>query len=188
MRGGSPNMSRAPIASPPPAAPARSCSPSPRTCCATRSRRSTGRASRRSSETPDPGAIGALFDLLKDATNPVAIVGGADWSPCAGASLRQFRGPPRHPHRRRLPPPGCGRQRLRRLCRPARLWPQSQAAAAHPRRRPADRGRRAAGRSRPPTATSSSPPTIPASYWSTSTPTPTNLAASITPTCRSAPT
>ena len=42
------------------------------------------------SETPDPGAIGALFDLLKDATNPVAIVGGADWSPCAGHHWANF--------------------------------------------------------------------------------------------------
>ena len=42
------------------------------------------------SETPDPGAIGALFDLLKDAANPVAIVGGADWSPCAGHHWANF--------------------------------------------------------------------------------------------------
>ena len=42
------------------------------------------------SETPDPGAIGALFDLLKDATNPIAIVGGADWSPCAGHHWANF--------------------------------------------------------------------------------------------------
>src|SRR5260221_11978533 len=35
------------------------------------------------SEAPDPGAIQALFELLKDATNPIAIVGGADWSPRA---------------------------------------------------------------------------------------------------------
>ena len=34
-------------------------------------------------ETPDPGAIGALFELLKDAAAPLAIIGGADWSPCA---------------------------------------------------------------------------------------------------------
>src|SRR3954467_4698891 len=34
-------------------------------------------------EEPDPGAIQAMFQLLKDATNPVAIVGGADWSPRA---------------------------------------------------------------------------------------------------------
>jgi acetolactate synthase-1/2/3 large subunit len=34
-------------------------------------------------ESPDPGAIAALFELLKDAAAPVAIVGGADWSPCA---------------------------------------------------------------------------------------------------------
>jgi len=41
-------------------------------------------------ETPDPGAIGALIDLLKDATNPLAIVGGADWSPCAGHHWANF--------------------------------------------------------------------------------------------------
>ena len=33
------------------------------------------------------GAMGALFDLLKHATNPVAIVGGADWS---GAAAHHF--------------------------------------------------------------------------------------------------
>ncbi|WP_343343281.1 thiamine pyrophosphate-binding protein [Sphingomicrobium sp. XHP0239] len=32
---------------------------------------------------PDPGAIGALHDLLKDAASPIAIVGGANWDPCA---------------------------------------------------------------------------------------------------------
>ncbi len=41
-------------------------------------------------ETPDPGAIAALFDLLKDATNPLAIIGGADWSPCAGHHWANF--------------------------------------------------------------------------------------------------
>ena len=41
-------------------------------------------------ETPDPGAIGALFELLKEATNPVAIIGGADWSPCAGHHWANF--------------------------------------------------------------------------------------------------
>jgi len=41
-------------------------------------------------ETPDPGAIAALFDLLKQATNPLAIVGGADWSPCAGHHWANF--------------------------------------------------------------------------------------------------
>lgn len=41
-------------------------------------------------ETPDPGAIGAMVELLKDATNPVAIVGGADWSPCAAHHWASF--------------------------------------------------------------------------------------------------
>ena len=36
------------------------------------------------------GAIGALFDLLKDATNPVAIIGGADWSPSAAHHFATF--------------------------------------------------------------------------------------------------
>jgi len=34
-------------------------------------------------EHPDPAAIATLHELLKDAAAPVAIVGGADWSPCA---------------------------------------------------------------------------------------------------------
>ncbi|HVF36916.1 MAG TPA: thiamine pyrophosphate-binding protein [Sphingomicrobium sp.] len=41
-------------------------------------------------EEPDPGAVEALFGLLKDATNPVAIVGGADWSPMAGHHFANF--------------------------------------------------------------------------------------------------
>ena len=41
-------------------------------------------------ETPDPGAIAAMFDLLKDAAAPVAIVGGADWSPCAAHHCANF--------------------------------------------------------------------------------------------------
>ena len=41
-------------------------------------------------EGPDPGAVQALFELLKEATNPVAIVGGADWSPRAGHHFANF--------------------------------------------------------------------------------------------------
>jgi acetolactate synthase-1/2/3 large subunit len=41
-------------------------------------------------EAPDPGAVQALFELLKDATNPVAIVGGADWSPRASHHFANF--------------------------------------------------------------------------------------------------
>jgi len=41
-------------------------------------------------ETPDPGAIGAMVELLKDAAAPLAIVGGADWSPCAGHHWANF--------------------------------------------------------------------------------------------------
>src|SRR5436305_12433448 len=41
-------------------------------------------------EAPDPGAVQALFELLKEATNPVAIVGGADWSPRASHHFANF--------------------------------------------------------------------------------------------------
>ena len=41
-------------------------------------------------ETPDPGAIAAMIDLLKDAAAPVAIIGGADWSPCAAHHWANF--------------------------------------------------------------------------------------------------
>ncbi|MDQ3143806.1 MAG: thiamine pyrophosphate-binding protein [Pseudomonadota bacterium] len=41
-------------------------------------------------ETPDPGAIGAMIELLKEATDPVAIIGGADWSPCAAHHWANF--------------------------------------------------------------------------------------------------
>jgi len=44
------------------------------------------------SETPDPGAIAAMFELLKDAAAPVAIVGGADWNPCAAHHFANFAG------------------------------------------------------------------------------------------------
>jgi acetolactate synthase-1/2/3 large subunit len=37
-----------------------------------------------------PGALGAMFDLLKEATNPVAIIGGADWSPAAAHHFATF--------------------------------------------------------------------------------------------------
>ncbi|MEO7503612.1 MAG: thiamine pyrophosphate-binding protein [Sphingomicrobium sp.] len=39
---------------------------------------------------PCAGAMGALFDLLKDAAAPVAIVGGADWSPAAAHHFATF--------------------------------------------------------------------------------------------------
>jgi acetolactate synthase-1/2/3 large subunit len=41
-------------------------------------------------EGPDAGAIAALFELLKEAAAPVAIVGGADWSPRAGHHFANF--------------------------------------------------------------------------------------------------
>ncbi|MBA3526912.1 MAG: thiamine pyrophosphate-binding protein, partial [Sphingomonas sp.] len=41
-------------------------------------------------EEPDPGALQALFELLKEACAPVAIVGGADWSPRAAHHFANF--------------------------------------------------------------------------------------------------
>src|SRR3954464_2440900 len=41
-------------------------------------------------EAPDAGAIAALFELLKNAAAPVAIVGGADWSPRAAHHFANF--------------------------------------------------------------------------------------------------
>jgi acetolactate synthase-1/2/3 large subunit len=41
-------------------------------------------------EAPDPGAVQALFELLKEATDPLAIVGGADWSPRAAHHFATF--------------------------------------------------------------------------------------------------
>jgi len=41
-------------------------------------------------EAPDPGAVQALIELLKDACSPIAIVGGADWSPRAGHHFGNF--------------------------------------------------------------------------------------------------
>ncbi|HEU5286384.1 MAG TPA: thiamine pyrophosphate-binding protein, partial [Sphingomicrobium sp.] len=41
-------------------------------------------------EAPDPGAIQALFELLKESCAPVAIVGGADWSPRSAHHFANF--------------------------------------------------------------------------------------------------
>ena len=41
-------------------------------------------------EEPDPGAVQAMFELLKEAASPVAIVGGADWSPRAAHHFANF--------------------------------------------------------------------------------------------------
>ena len=41
-------------------------------------------------EAPDPGALQALFELLKEACAPVAIVGGSDWSPRASHHFANF--------------------------------------------------------------------------------------------------
>jgi acetolactate synthase-1/2/3 large subunit len=41
-------------------------------------------------EAPDAGAVQALFQLLKEAVSPVAIVGGADWSPRASHHVANF--------------------------------------------------------------------------------------------------
>ncbi len=45
---------------------------------------------RRSPSRPAPARWQAMFGLLKDATNPVAIVGGADWSPRAAHHFATF--------------------------------------------------------------------------------------------------
>src|SRR5436190_892745 len=39
---------------------------------------------------PCAGAMGVMFDLLKDATNPVAIIGGADWNADAAHHFATF--------------------------------------------------------------------------------------------------
>ena len=39
---------------------------------------------------PCPGAMEAMFGLLKDATNPVAIIGGAGWNPAAAHHFETF--------------------------------------------------------------------------------------------------
>ncbi|HZU50641.1 MAG TPA: thiamine pyrophosphate-binding protein [Sphingomicrobium sp.] len=41
-------------------------------------------------EAADPGAVEALIELLKEAASPVAIVGGADWSPRASHHFANF--------------------------------------------------------------------------------------------------
>ncbi len=41
-------------------------------------------------EAADPGAVQALFELMKNAASPVAIVGGADWSPRAAHHFANF--------------------------------------------------------------------------------------------------
>lgn len=39
---------------------------------------------------PDPDAMLALFDMLGDATDPIAIIGGAGWDACASHWFTQF--------------------------------------------------------------------------------------------------
>ena len=41
-------------------------------------------------QSPDAGAVAALFELLKEAAAPVAIVGGADWGPAAAHHFAEF--------------------------------------------------------------------------------------------------
>jgi acetolactate synthase-1/2/3 large subunit len=41
-------------------------------------------------QTPDAGAMGALFDLIRGAERPVAVIGGADWSPAAAHHFETF--------------------------------------------------------------------------------------------------
>jgi acetolactate synthase I/II/III large subunit len=44
----------------------------------------------RPAQVPDPQAVLALIDLLNDATNPLAIVGGADWDDSAAHHFAHF--------------------------------------------------------------------------------------------------
>lgn len=41
-------------------------------------------------EAADPGAVQALFELLREAASPIAIIGGADWSPRASHHFANF--------------------------------------------------------------------------------------------------
>jgi acetolactate synthase-1/2/3 large subunit len=44
----------------------------------------------RPAQAPDIAALATMFDLLKDAAAPMAIVGGADWDDCAAAHIASF--------------------------------------------------------------------------------------------------
>lgn len=44
----------------------------------------------RPAQHPDPQAMSTLMDLLNDATDPVAIIGGADWNACATHHFTEF--------------------------------------------------------------------------------------------------
>ena len=90
MPAASPNMSPAPGASPPPAAPARWCWRCPRTCCATRSTCPTDRRSRRSPKRPIPARCRRCSNCSRRPARPIAIVGGADWSPRAAHHFANF--------------------------------------------------------------------------------------------------
>ena len=59
---------------------------------------------------PCAGAMEAMFGLLKDATNPVAIIGGAGWDRDAAHHFATFAFRYGIPDRRRLPPPGRDQQ------------------------------------------------------------------------------
>ena len=59
-------------------------------------------------EAPDPGAVAALFELLKDADRPGRDHRRGRLEPARRASFRQFRLPPRHS---RSPPPSAARTR-----------------------------------------------------------------------------
>ena len=73
-------------------------------------------------EEPDPGAVQAMFELLKEATNPVAIVGGADWSPRAAHHFANFA------FRYGIPVAAAFR-RQDAICNTARSMPASSATA-----------------------------------------------------------
>ena len=88
-----------------------------------------------------------MFELLKDATNPVAIVGGADWSPRAAHHFANFA------FRHGIPVAAAFRRQdaIDNTCGVYAgnlgYGPNPEAAAAHSRRRPDPRRRPAARRS-----------------------------------------
>ncbi len=106
MPGASPNMSPAPIASRPPADPGPVVLALPEDMLRDEVEVADRPCVPPLAEEPDPGAVQALFELLKEAASPVAIVGGADWSPRASHHFANFAFRYGIPGRRRVPPPG----------------------------------------------------------------------------------
>ena len=61
-------------------------------------------------EAPDPGAIAGAVRAAQGSGRPRRDRRRRRLEPARGASFRQFRLPPRHSRRRRVPPPGCDLQ------------------------------------------------------------------------------